>query len=155
MDAVDRELLAQLQHDGRLTITELAERVHLSVSRCQRRVRELERQGVLRGYRAEVDAEKVGLGFSAIVFVTMDHSDHATIADFERQVSAVPEVVTAQRLFGDPDYLLRVAAHDLRGYQRLYDEQLATLPGVQRLISTLVMKELVHRGLPITADPQR
>jgi DNA-binding Lrp family transcriptional regulator len=151
MDAVDCELLAHLQREGRLTVTELAERVHLSVSRCQRRVRELERAGVLRGYRADVDPEKVGLGFTAIVFVTMDQGDRATIAEFERRVHEITEVVTAQRLFGDPDYLLRVAAPDLKAYQRLYDDKLATLPGVQRLISTLVMKELVERGLPIAA----
>jgi DNA-binding Lrp family transcriptional regulator len=120
------------------------------VSRCQRRVRELEAGGVLRGYHADVDPRAVGLGFAAIVFVTMRQEDQSTVADFETRVAAVPQIVAAQRLFGDPDYLLRVVAADLDSYRRVYDERLATLPGVQRLTSTLVMKDLVGaRGLPL------
>jgi DNA-binding Lrp family transcriptional regulator len=150
MDATDRKILAALQAEGRLTITELAGRIPLSISRCQRRVRELETGGVVRGYHADVDPAKVGLGFTAIVFVTMRQEDQATIADFETQVAATPQIVAAQRLFGDPDYLLRIVAADLDAYRRLYDEQLASLPGVQRLTSTLVMKDLVGtRGLPL------
>jgi DNA-binding Lrp family transcriptional regulator len=106
----------------------------------------------VRAYRAEVDPEMVGLAFRAIVFVTMREGDRDTIAEFENAVAAVPEVVSAQRLFGDPDYLLHVVAADLAAYQLIYDEHLGTLPGVQRLTSTLVMIEVVHdRGLPLTA----
>jgi DNA-binding Lrp family transcriptional regulator len=84
------------------------------------------------------------------VFVTMHQGDRATVAAFESEVARVPEIVTAQRLFGEPDYLLRVVARDLAAYRRLYDERLAELPGVQRLRSTLVMKDLVgDRGLPL------
>jgi DNA-binding Lrp family transcriptional regulator len=151
VDAIDREILAQLQTEGRLTVTDLAGRIPLSVSRCQRRLRELEADGVVRGYHADVDAEKIGLGFTAIVFVTMHQEDRQTVADFEAGVAEITEIVTAQRLFGDPDYLLRVAAADLHAYQRLYDDKLASLPGVQRLTSTLVMKDVVDRGLPISA----
>jgi DNA-binding Lrp family transcriptional regulator len=151
MDATDRKILAALQNEGRLTVTELAARIALSVSRCQRRLRELEGQRVVRAYRAEIDPELVGLGFRAIVFVTMRQSDRDTVAAFEDAVAAVPEVVSAQRLFGDPDYLLHVVAADLAAYQHVYDERLGALPGVQRLTSTLVMKEVVHdRGLPLT-----
>lgn len=150
MDAIDRKILASLQEQGRLTITELAGRIPLSVSRCQRRVRELEASGALRGYHADVDPTAVGLGFTAIVFVTMGQGDQATIAAFEAQVAAVPQIVAAQRLFGDPDYLLRVVAADLDAYRRLYDERLASLPGVQRVTSTLVMKDIVGaRGFPL------
>jgi DNA-binding Lrp family transcriptional regulator len=150
MDAVNRKILAMLQEEGRLTVTELAGRIPLSVSRCQRRVRELEASGVLRGYRADVDPTAVGLGFTAIVFVTMHRGDRATVAEFESQAAAVPQIIAAQRLFGDPDYLLRVVAANLDAYRAVYDERLATLPGVQRLTSTLVMKDLVgDRGLPL------
>ncbi len=135
--------------DGRVTITDLAARVQLSVSPCHRRVRDLERAGVIRGYRAIIDPAAVGLGFEALVFVTMHQEDRDTVAEFERAVAAVPHVLQAQRLFGDPDYLLRVLAADLGAYQQLYDQQLAALPGVQRLTSTLVMKHVVgHRPLP-------
>ncbi|MCO6011638.1 Lrp/AsnC family transcriptional regulator [Actinoallomurus purpureus] len=149
MDAVDRKILAELQQDGRLTVTELAARVKLSVSPCHRRVRDLERTGAIRGYRAVVDPAAVGLNFEALVFVTLRWEDSDTVAAFEQAVAAVPYVVQAQRLFGDPDYLLRVATADLAAFQRLYDQQLATLPGIQRLTSTLVMKHVVDdRPLP-------
>jgi DNA-binding Lrp family transcriptional regulator len=149
MDSIDRKILAELQMDGRLTITELASRVGLSVSPCHRRLRELERSGAISGYRAVVDAEVVGLTFEAIVFVTMRQEDRDTLLSFEAGVAGIPEVVQAQRLFGDPDYLLRVLTEDLGAYQRLEDDKLAALPGVQRLTSTLVMKRIVHdRPLP-------
>jgi DNA-binding Lrp family transcriptional regulator len=150
VDAVDRQILAELQDSGRLTVTELAARIRLSVSPCHRRLRDLERSGVIRGYRAVVDRAAVGLGFEAIVFVTMRMEDRDTVAHFEDAVSAISNVVQAQRLFGDPDYLLRVVCASLADYQRLYDERLATLPGVQRVSSTLVMKHVVEdRILPV------
>ncbi|MET8830571.1 Lrp/AsnC family transcriptional regulator [Streptomyces sp. NPDC004610] len=149
MDDMDRKILAELQLDGRLTVTELAARVRLSVSPCHRRLRELERSGAISGYRAMVDPVAVGLGFEALVFVSMRQEDRETVAEFERAVGEVANVVEAQRLFGEPDYLLRVVAADLAAYQRLYDERLAALPGVQKLTSTLVMKHVVRdRGLP-------
>jgi DNA-binding Lrp family transcriptional regulator len=150
MDAIDREILAHLQRDGRLTLTELADRVRLSVSQSQRRVRALERSGAIRGYRAELDAEKLGLSFEALVFVSMRAADRQTLDSFEGAVVDVPQVVEAQRLFGDPDYLLRVVTRDLPAFQVLYDDRLATLPGVQRLSTTLVMKAVAeNRPLPL------
>ena len=149
MDVLDRKILAVLQEDGRLTITELAGRVGLSVSPCHRRLRELERSGAIRGYRAVVDADALGLPFEALVFVTMGREDRETLLAFEAAVAAIPNVVQAQRLFGDPDYLLRIVTADLAAYQRLQDDKLTSLPGVQRMTSTLVMKRIVHdRPLP-------
>ncbi len=149
MDAIDRKILAALQQDGRLTITELAGRIGLSVSPCHRRLRELERSGAIRGYRAVVDADALGLSFEALVFVTMGREDRETLLAFEEAVAAISQVVQAQRLFGDPDYLLRIVTADLAAYQRLQDDQLTSLPGVQRMTSTLVMKRIVHdRPLP-------
>jgi DNA-binding Lrp family transcriptional regulator len=149
MDAVDREILAALQEDGRLTVTDLAARVSLSVSPCHRRLRELERSGAIRGYRAVVDADAVGLGFEALVFITMRQEDRETLMAFEKGLAGIPNVLQAERLFGDPDYLLRIVTADLAAYQRLQDEKLAALPGIQRMTSTLVMKRVVHdRPLP-------
>jgi DNA-binding Lrp family transcriptional regulator len=146
---MDRKILTELQLDGRLTVTELAARVRLSVSPCHRRLRDLEREGAIRGYRAVVDPAALGLTFEALVFATLRWEDRDTVAAFEEAVAAVPHVIQAQRLFGDPDYLLRVATTDLAAYQHLYDERLTTLPGVQRLTSTLVMKHVVeNRPLP-------
>src|SRR5438034_1973908 len=149
MDAVDRKILAVLQEDGRLTITELAARVGLSVSPCHRRLRELERSGAIRGYRAVVDAAAVGLTFEAVVFATLRQADRETISTFERAAADIPYILQVQRLFGDPDYLLRIVSTDLAAFQRLYDDKLSALPGVQRLTSTLVMKHVVtDRPLP-------
>ena len=149
VDGIDRKILAALQEDGRLTVTELAGRVGLSVSPCHRRLRELERSGAIRGYRAVVDADALGLSFEALVFVTMGREDRETLLAFEAAVAAIPNVVQAQRLFGDPDYLLRIVTADLAAYQRLQDDKLTSLPGVQRMTSTLVMKRIVHdRPLP-------
>jgi DNA-binding Lrp family transcriptional regulator len=149
MDALDRKILAAVQADGRLTITELAARVGLSVSPCHRRLRALERSGTIRGYRAVVDAQALGLTFEALVFVTMRQEDRDTLLGFEAAVVGIPNVLLAQRLFGDPDYLLRIVTADLAAYQRLEDDTLSALPGVQRLNSTLVMKRVVDdRPLP-------
>ncbi len=149
MDAVNRKILAALQADGRLTITELAAQVGLSVSPCHRRLRDLERNGAIRGYRAVVDGAALGLTFEALVFITMRQEDHETLLGFEDGVARIPQVVQAERLFGDPDYLLRIVTADLAAYQRLQDERLSALPGVQRMTSTLVMKRVVHdRPLP-------
>ena len=153
MDAIDRKILAELQLDGRLTITELAEKTGLSVSPCHRRLRELERSGVILGYRAIVDAAALGLTFQALVFVTMRQEDRDTLLGFEHAVTLIPEVLQAQRLFGDPDYLLHVVTPDLAAYARLEDDTLAALPGVQRLNSTLVMKHIVNDRPLSTTHP--
>lgn len=75
----------------------------------------------------------------------MRHTERSVVAKFEEAIADLPEVVQAERLFGDPDYLLRVVTEDLAAYQRFYDEELATLEGVQRLSSTIVMKHIVDR----------
>jgi DNA-binding Lrp family transcriptional regulator len=150
MDAMDEQIIAELERDGRLTVTELAERVNLSIAPCHRRLRELERSGVIAGYRAVVDAAAVGLGLEVLANVTMDRGDAGTIVAFEEGLAAVPEVRHAERLFGIPDYLLRVVAAGLDDYARVRDEKLATLPGVRQITSTIVMKRIVdNRPLPL------
>ena len=150
MDALDQKILAELQQDGRLTVTELAGRVGLSLSPCHRRLRALEQSGAISGYHAHLDANALGLTFEALVFATMRAGDRDTVDAFEQAVAAIRQVLQAQRLFGDPDYLLRIITRDLPAYQKLYDNRLATLPGVQRLSSTLVMKSVVeNRPLPL------
>ncbi|WGK92840.1 Lrp/AsnC family transcriptional regulator [Pseudomonas migulae] len=150
MDRIDRKILSELQKDGRLSVTELAERVGLSLSPCHRRVRALEESGVLLGYRAQLDPTALGLNFSAMVFATLREGDRKAVEAFETALVDIPQVVDAQRLFGEPDYFLHVITQDLPAFQRLYDESLSTLPNVQRLTSTLVMKRVVQdRPLPL------
>ncbi|MHC9045604.1 Lrp/AsnC family transcriptional regulator [Microbacterium saperdae] len=150
MDATDRKILSELQRDGRQTLTELADRVQLTVSPCHRRLRELERDGVITGYRATLNPGAVGFGFQTLAFVTMRESTRDIVAAFEAAVAEIPYVLDADRLFGEPDYLLRVVARDLTHFQQIYDEQLSALPGVQRLNTTLVMRSVVDdRALPL------
>lgn len=150
IDAIDRNILRLLQTDARQSATAIAAEVGLTVAPTVRRIKELERAGVIRGYRAEINPGRVGLGFEAVVFVTLTHSDKETIVQFEAGVQAEPSIVEAQRLFGEVDYVFKVVARDLPDYQRLYDEVLSGLPGVQRLNSTIVMKNLtVDRTLPL------
>ncbi|MBA1245571.1 Lrp/AsnC family transcriptional regulator [Pseudomonas japonica] len=150
MDRLDRNILAELQKDGRLSLTDLGERVGLSLSPCHRRVRALEESGAIRGYRAQLDTAVLGLNFSALVFATLREGNQEAVAAFEAALIDIAEVVNAQRLFGEPDYLLHVVARDLPAFQKLYDDGLSRLPNVQRLTSTLVMKHVIsERGLPL------
>jgi DNA-binding Lrp family transcriptional regulator len=151
MDAVDRAILNQLQDDGRLANTELADRISLSPSPCLRRVRRLEESGVITGYRAIVDPAAVGRGFQVLVHVTMEVKDrHDTMEAFEARVAELDEVVECRRMFGDPDYLLWVAAADLDAYEQLYMTKLVGLPGVARTVSQLTMKTVKPGGrLPL------
>ncbi|PYB76594.1 AsnC family transcriptional regulator [Pseudomonas sp. LB-090624] len=152
MDRIDKKILAELQRDGRQSLTELAERVGLSLSPCHRRVRALEEGGVITGYRAHLCATALGLNFSSLVFVTLREGHHQAVADFERALPGIPSIIQAQRLFGDPDYLLMVVTADLPAFRELYDEELSRLPNVQRLTSTLVMKHVItDRPLPLGA----
>ncbi|WP_286809061.1 MULTISPECIES: Lrp/AsnC family transcriptional regulator [Enterobacteriaceae] len=144
MDRTDKKIIAELQADGRLSLTELADKVGLSLSPCHRRVKSLEETGIISGYRAQVDTAKLGLSFSVIVFVSLEKADRKAVSSFEEAVVEVPEVITAQRLFGNPDYMLHVLTRDMESFQRLYDLDLSALPGVQRLTSTLIMKTVVN-----------
>jgi len=150
MDDTDRKILAELQKDGRISITELGERIGLSLSPCHRRVRALEQAGVISGYRAIINPARVGLNFSAIVFVTLREGSSDSVRSFESALLDIPEIIRAQRLFGEPDYILHVVTRDLNAFQRLYDRSLSALPSVLRLTSTLVMKSIVqNRPLPL------
>ncbi|KAB1642711.1 Lrp/AsnC family transcriptional regulator [Gulosibacter chungangensis] len=149
MDSIDREILAFLHEDGRATMTEVAHKVGLSLSACHRRFRDLEGAGVIRGFRADLDFELLGLPFEALVFVTMQAADFASWSAFEDAVAAMPNIVQAHRLFGEPDYQLYIAVRSKQHFQEIYDQQLTQLPGVQRLTSTLIMKTVVAGRAPI------
>lgn len=149
MDAIDRTILAELLVDGRITVTELADRVGLTPAPCHRRLKELERSGAITGYRAVVNAEAVGLGFHALVFITLREANQDVLGTFERAIETIAYVTQAQRVFGELDYLVQVATRDLAHFQQLYDEELSALPGVLRLSSTLVMRQVVDRPIPL------
>jgi Lrp/AsnC family transcriptional regulator, leucine-responsive regulatory protein len=140
IDDTDREIIRQLDRDGRISNTDLAAAVHLSPSSCLRRVRNLERGGVIRGYRALIDPAAVGRGFEIVVHVELSLKDRTTVEDFETQVAAFDEVVECRRMFGIPDYLIRVTVADQDAYERFYMGRLASLPGLARVNSQFTMK---------------
>ena len=140
MDRVDRAILSQLIKDGRLANTDLADRVGLSPSPCLRRVRNLERSGVISGYHAEIDLAAIGRGFEVLLHVEMAHQDRATLQAFESEIGRIDEVVECRRMFGHPDYLLWIATTDLGAYELLYMAKLTGLPGVARTNSQFTMK---------------
>ncbi|HEY2650300.1 MAG TPA: Lrp/AsnC family transcriptional regulator [Solirubrobacteraceae bacterium] len=145
MDALDRAILRQLQTDGRLTNVELAERVRLSPSPCLRRVRALEHAGVIRGYHADIDAAALGRGFEVTVHVELAFKDRGTVESFEAGIAALDEVIECRRMFGVPDYIIRVAVADQDAYEAFYMNKLAELPGLARINSQFTMK-MVKRG---------
>jgi len=140
MDALDRAILRHLQSDGRLTNVELAERVQLSPSPCLRRVRALENAGVIRGYHADIDPGAVGRGLEVTVHVELTFKDRATVEAFEAGIAVVDEVVECRRMFGVPDYIVRVAVADQAAYEAFYMNKLAELPGLARVNSQFTMK---------------
>jgi len=147
MDAVDRAIIEQLQADARLTNVELAERVHLSPSPCLRRVRALEQAGVIRGYHAEISPEAAGRGFEVTVQVELSLKDRATVEAFEARIATFDEVIECRRMFGLPDYIVRVAVRDQAEYESFYMGKMADLPGLARVNSQFTMK-LVKGGWP-------
>ncbi|MER5886474.1 Lrp/AsnC family transcriptional regulator [Streptomyces sp. NPDC001941] len=149
MDQIDRDILRELQRDGRLTNQELAQRVGLSASPCMRRVRQLEADGVIQGYRAVVNPEAVGRGFEVLVSIEV-RRDRGTVEAFEEALQEIPDVIEAYRLFGSPGCLLRIAVADLKAYERLWIERLTALAGVTEVNSQIIMKRVKEpMGLPV------
>lgn len=150
LDRIDLQLLAELQRAGRLTNAELAERVHLSPSAALRRVQRLERDGVIAGYRAEVDPERIGLGLQAFVRIQLTRHDAESIAAFTAQVDASDEVIACHALTGDMDYLLHIAVRDLEHFSRFLLDRLLGQAGVADVNSSFVLRTVkAFRGLPL------
>lgn len=150
LDRTDLQLLAALQGEGRLTNAELAERVHLSPSACLRRVQRLERDGVIAGYAARVDAERLGLGLQAFVRVQLARHDAAAIDAFSAFVEQWEEVVACHALTGDMDYLLHVAVRDLEHFSRFLLDRLLAQAGVADVNSSFVLRTVkAFRGMPL------
>lgn len=150
LDRIDLLLLAELQRSGRQTNTELAERVHLSPSACLRRVQRLEREGVIAGYRAEVDPERLGLGLQAFVRVQLTRHDAEAVAAFAGLVNEWDEVVACHALAGDMDYLMQVVVRDLEHFSRFLLDRLLNQAGVADVNSSFVLRTVkAFRGLPL------
>jgi len=139
IDAIDREILRILVSDGRISNVDLAARVHLSASACLRRVQELERTGIITGYRAMLDPEKLGTGFLAYVAVGLSQHTLKSQAAFERAIASAAPVRECHNITGTVEYLLRVEVADIAAYKHFHTEVLGALPQVSTLTTYVVM----------------
>ena len=149
LDRLDRDILAVLQTDARISLQDLSKQVGLSASPCWTRIRRMEEAGVIEGYTVRINAQAVGLAETVIVQVTLDsHSDEALFA-FGRALADIPEVLEALLVSGDYDYILRIAVSDTRDYERLLRERLYKIPGLRHSKSSFVLRSLKQSALPL------
>lgn len=142
LDTLDYAIIDQLQVNGRISNLDLASEVGLSPAPCLRRVRRLEAEGVIAGYRAVIDQEKLGRRLEVTAAVEVRSTDTQTIAEFERAVVAFDEVVEVRKVFGNPDYFLRIVVRDVEEYEQFQMQRLTALPAVFRVDSHQTMKLL-------------
>ncbi len=139
LDQISAHILRALSSEGRISNLDLAERVGLSPSACLRRVQDLERRGVISGYRAVIDPAKTGIGFVAYVTVGLSRHTKSAQAEFERLMQAAPQVRECHNVTGTVEYLLRVEARDLTAYKQFHTEYLGAFPYLDRLTTMVVM----------------
>ena len=139
IDSINARILRLLERDGRIPNMDLAERVGLSPSACLRRVQEMERRGIIKGYRAVVAPEARGGGFIAYLAVGLSLHTNAAQDAFERAMAQTPEVRECHNVTGTIEYLLRVETRDLASYKHFHTEVLGTLPQVNAITSYIVM----------------
>ncbi len=151
IDRYDREILAILQADGRISNQELADRIGLSPSPCLRRVRALEESGLIAGYRALLDARKLGLTLMALIGISMDQHTPERFANFEAEIGAIPEVLECLLITGQQsDYQLKVVIRDMDAYQELLLHRITRITGVTGVHTSFVLRRVVDRtALPV------
>lgn len=149
-DAADVRILRALQEDGRITNAQLAERVGMATTPCWRRVRRLEEEGAIRGYRADLDREALGFGVMAFILVQIDSHSEAEAVRFEQEVTDLPEVVACYAVAGGTDFMLQVVARDLNAYSDFAMRVVRRLPRIRAMTTNLVLKEIKpFAGLPV------
>ena len=151
IDRFDRRILEVLQHEGRISNQELAERIGLSPSPCLRRVRALEEHGLISGYRAILDPVQLGLSLLALIHISMDRHTPERFANFEQKVSDLPEVLECLLITGqEADYQLKVAVRDMDAYQALLLNKITRIEGVTGVHSSFVMRRVIDKtALPL------
>ena len=139
LDRIDQQILRELQRDARIPNLRLAERVGLSPSACLRRVQELERSGIIKGYRAVLDRSRLGAAFRAYVSVGLSSHTKASQEAFEKAVALSPEVVECHNVTGSIEYLLRIEVADIEAYKAFHTDVLGTLPTVSAITTFVVL----------------
>jgi Lrp/AsnC family leucine-responsive transcriptional regulator len=151
LDRYDRRILEVLQKEGRISNQELADRIGLSPSPCLRRVRTLEEAGIITGYRALLNAQRLGLNLVALISISMDRHTPERFARFDAAIAAIPEVLECLLITGrDADYQLKVVVRDMDAYQDLLLNKITRLEGVSGVHSSFVLRRVVDRtSLPV------
>jgi Lrp/AsnC family leucine-responsive transcriptional regulator len=142
LDEIDKKIIAALQTDGRLPIVDLANRVGLSATPCQRRVKRLEEEGLIMRYAALVSPAAMGFGLQALVEVTLEDHSEKTVEAFEAAIRARSEVVACYAVTGDMDFLLHVFATDLASFSDFALKALLRMPGVKGTRSSFIMQAI-------------
>ena len=142
LDHFDEKILRRLQRNARATSFELAEAVGLSPSSCQRRQKDLEQRGLVRGYRTEIDPAALGQAFLVFASVRLQRHERSEVQAFQKAVVLLPEVLEVHHIAGAFDYLLRIAVADLASYETFHADRLTALPGLASVTSFIVMSTL-------------
>ena len=147
IDRYDRQILQLLQGDGRISNQDLADRIGLSPSPCLRRVRALEEAGLITGYRAQLDAKKLGLSLMALIGISMDQHTPERFTNFEAAIAQVPEVLECLLITGQQsDYQLKVAVQDMDAYQELLLNRINRIAGVTGVHTSFVLRRVIDRN---------
>jgi DNA-binding Lrp family transcriptional regulator len=154
LDEIDLKILSEIQADGRITNVELAKRVGISPPPCLRRVRTLEEEGYIQGYRGLLDPRRLGFDVTVFASVHLSSQADADLKAFERLVATWPEVREAYMLAGETDFLLKILAPDWDSYQRFLSEKLTSAPTVSHIKSALMLHlSKSDPGIPISEHP--
>ena len=152
-DRIDRQILAHLQQDGRMTNVELAERVGLTAPPCLRRVRALEEAGVIRGYHADLDPASLGFPITVFAMVSLRSQAEHDLAAFEAHVADIPEIRECHMLNGEIDFILKIVASDLKSFQEILTTHLTPAPNVASVKTSLTIRTAKSTsGIPVTLD---
>ena len=142
LDAYCLQIISALQRDSRQTVQQISEAVGLSPTPCWKRIKDMEAAGVIRGYTALIDPERVGLHISAVAEVNLDRHSQAAVQRFEEMVMASPQIIRCVSATGPADYILHVTVPDMKHYERFLHEVLFSLPGVTHVRSSIVLREI-------------
>lgn len=142
LDAIDKAILREVQHDGRISIVDLAERINLSKTPCLNRLRRLEKEGYIKGYHAELDMKKLAHGYLVFVQVTLSNTTRLKLEAFNRAVQNVPQLLSCHMMSGGYDYLLKVRTRDMDEYRVLMGDVISALPSVRQTSTFPAMEEV-------------
>ena len=150
LDEIDRKLLAELQSEGRITNVELAHRVGLTAPPCLRRVRALEEEGVIKGYHADLEPGKLGFSITVFAMVSLKSQAEDALREFEGAMKELPEVREVHMLNGEIDFILKIVARDLQGFQEFLTSKLTPAPNVASVKTSLTIRTSKHEpGVPL------